>query len=463
MDPSGRASRVRRWSALALTALVLSAQQPQPATADHGGRPLGTSPTCRREAPPDRCVSVGNDHQHFVFFDASLSEGLASSLRDTMADDYDPTALDMFVQTRITAETDVIAFSIDYGDNGAAGWTNCPADSPQGINSVGDRWCQRQTLHFNLNARFAEFFGDDESRDHVACHELGHTLGMRHWGNPPHSDGPVAATCMNANTPNGPATLHQADVDHINAYPYSVPSPPTPTPISRPTPTGPAAATGPARMPKRIAAACSGSATPLTSKACKIKRFPDAPRTSASAPAASVAAWARAVVDANEVESYRSLAELTRGADAVVRGRVVSVAPGRVFGDVGGEALHYAAATVRVGELLAGRLPPGHSSELTLEIPLFDGPESIGLLQASLPATESIFFLRNKGESARVAGLPARVRDAETAYYRLAFFRALIVNAGGAAATLPGEDDFLASLESLPFDEVASRIRDAAR
>jgi hypothetical protein len=64
----------------------------------------------------------------------------------------------------------------------------------------------------------AAFFADDDSRTHLACHEIGHSIGLRHWGNPPISDGPTAATCMNADTPNGPVGLHGFDRNHINVY-----------------------------------------------------------------------------------------------------------------------------------------------------------------------------------------------------------------------------------------------------
>jgi hypothetical protein len=213
--------RAFRWLAPIVAALLLIGQLPEPALADHGGRPIGAAFSCDDPSRnPPRCTSVANDIQHFVYFDPSLTEGLAASLRDTLAEDYRPTDLITFERHTITRLTDVIAQSADYGDNGAAGWVHCPPDAPQGVNERGDRWCQRQTMWFNLNPRYAIFFDDDASRDHVTCHELGHTLGMRHWGNPPQSEGPQAATCMNANTPDGPTTLDQIDIDHINAYPY---------------------------------------------------------------------------------------------------------------------------------------------------------------------------------------------------------------------------------------------------
>ena len=165
-----------------------------------------------------------------------------------------------------------------------------------------------QEIHFNLNPRYAVFFEDDGSRDHVACHEFGHTIGLRHWGNPPDSVGPPAATCMNANTPNGPTELHQIDIDHINAYRYSAPPP-----SRRMKPLGP---------------------DPMRSDRSRTR----VPRRSRPRATRSLRAMARRV-------GRRSSA-----------GRSAAVRPGRTFGDPSGTPLHYAAITIRISELLGGGL-----------------------------------------------------------------------------------------------------------
>ena len=399
-----RPTRVGRTAAL-LAALVLLVSAVPPAVAHHGGRPIGSFSTCRRpNISPPRCSSVGNDIRHFVAFDATLSIGLAESLRDTMFEDYDATKLEMILQDAVTAETDVIAFSQDYGNNGAAGWVNCPLDSPQGVNRQRHRWCQGQELHFNLNLSMTMFFADDASRDHVACHELGHTLGLRHWGNPPESVGPPAETCMNSDTPNGPTVLHQVDRDHIDAYRYSMHPPARhQQPMDVPT-----------ELERRM-----------------------------------LSAWSDTVVEALELEHYATLPELVHGSDAVVRGRVVDVAPGRVFGDPERSALHYAAVTIVVEDVAVGSLLAGDATTLTLEVPLFGGPETLEGVLSSLPRDESLFFLRNKGGD-------------EAEFYRLVVMRGVVVNRDGAAEVTPG-DAVLDDVAWTPFDELVERVRAAGR
>lgn len=407
-------SSLRRSLAI-VGAVLVALQAPGAALGDHGGRPVGSILACDRPVTPPRCTSVGDDFRHNVVFDTSLRADLREAMRGAMANVYGPTQLVMIEQPVVTPTTDVIAYSADYGENGAAGWVYCPSDAPQGQNAQDDRWCRHQELHFNVNARYGLFFDDTGSRAHIACHELGHTLGLRHWGNPPETDGPAGATCMNANTPNGPTTLHETDADHINAYPYKV-------------------------WPKTYR--------------LEIVQAPEAD-------ALATASTGGASIEASQIETPTSLEALVATADAVVHGRVTNVAEGRRFGSAS-HALHYAAVIVRVDELLAGGLAPASSRWLLLEIPLFDGPGSLAALRASVLDTERLLFLRNKGTSAREAGLDDAAQAAEAAYFRLVTFGAEVIEAEGTAVVPPDDGDLLSRFAGRPFDETLAAVRAVA-
>lgn len=391
--------------------LLVGTSLAPPVVANHGGRGIGSVLACDRPVEPPRCTSVGNDFLHYVVFDASLSDGLAESLRDTMVEDYSPTKLHLIEQPEVTSSTDVIAFSGDFGDNGAAGWVYCPPGSPQGVNVRGDRWCQRQELFFNLNPRFSIFFDDDASRDHVTCHELGHTVGLRHWGNPPESTGPSASTCLNGNTPNGPTSLHELDVDHINAYPYAF----------WPTPPG-----------------------------VEISRAPDD------------ALAAGAMIEATGTESPRSLDALVAASDAVVHGRVVDVEEGRRFGPASRQ-LAYAAVTVEVLERLSGPFPAAGERTLVLEVPMFDGPASLSRLRDEMVGTQRILFLRNKGESAGDAGLGADAVATDAGFYRLTAFDSELAVDGSVVWSLVEDASVLEAFDGRSLEDALDELRGARR
>ena len=162
-----------------------------------------------------------------------------------------------------------------------------------------------------------------------------------------------------------------------------------------------------------------------------------------------------------ETGSATSVVELIAASDAVVRARVTALEPGRVFGP-SSRPLHYASATVDVIGLLAGALPDEHASTLTVEIPLFDGPDSIDRLRAATVGTERVLFLRNKGSSAAEAGMSAEEQAADAAFYRLTSFASEIVERDGEALVPESEHDVLARLATGSFQEAVSLVRAAA-
>ena len=100
----------------------------------------------------------------------------------------------------------------NFGSNGAWAYTSCEVAAQHGTNPAG-QWCIAQLLRFN--SQYISNYDTNNGTKGVACHELGHTLGLRHTTS--------TTTCMH-NTPlvSGVwrTTIQAHDVSHLEAnYP----------------------------------------------------------------------------------------------------------------------------------------------------------------------------------------------------------------------------------------------------
>ncbi len=112
-------------------------------------------------------------------------------------------------------------------------------------------------------------------------------------------------------------------------------------------------------------------------------------------------------------------------------------------------------------ELIVGDLPRGHRAEVTLEIPLFGGDDALVALRADVGSVDSVFFLRNKGESALAAGMSWPEASAGAEFYRLVTLSSVIEERSGHVVLPAGDEAALASLEGVSFDDAVTRIRRA--
>jgi hypothetical protein len=128
--------------------------------------------------------------------------------------------------------------------------------------------------------------------------------------------------------------------------------------------------------------------------------------------------WGWLAVVGSEVESYDSLRSMTAAADVVVVGHIADIREGRSFGSETDGFVYYPQATLKVDRVLAGSPLAGDETELLLEFATLEPPE-MGVLRASLIDISGVFFLRNKGVSAAMAGQPEGRQAIEADYYRV--------------------------------------------
>lgn len=93
----------------------------------------------------------------------------------------------------------------NYTVNWPIAWTDCPPASAEG-GSHPNRWCQPSKIRFNGDRR--GYYDTSFERVAIACHEIGHTIGLRHTSN--------TNSCMHA-YPQTSNVISGHDVDHINA------------------------------------------------------------------------------------------------------------------------------------------------------------------------------------------------------------------------------------------------------
>lgn len=119
------------------------------------------------------CISLGDNYTH-TFQIVSVRADIAEETRRLADFEYNDRT-DLVVSERDPA--DVIVMDNSYGPNRLAGWVNCPPAASEGGSGV-NRWCYGQYLRYNLT--YSTEFDTIQERQHHACHEFGHTVGLQH-------------------------------------------------------------------------------------------------------------------------------------------------------------------------------------------------------------------------------------------------------------------------------------------
>lgn len=130
-----------------------------------------------------------------------LTSTYSAAASTVLTNQYAPTTLSLWYTSSGLCGAgggpfDLCLYDDHYGDNGFSGWNACHLyySGTHPNQTCGQQWV-RVNLTYSPPANF------------VMCHEIGHSVGLRHTSNP--------GSCLNIN--NTSQVLHQHDKDHINS------------------------------------------------------------------------------------------------------------------------------------------------------------------------------------------------------------------------------------------------------
>lgn len=185
-----------RIATMLLGAVVLSASLPPPSFAGNFGS------ECLVANGVATCVSLGNTLTHHYYF-GNIEVNQRAAINWVSLNVY--TTTDLNTSEQLQSDVDVRVWDSTYGANGIWGWVDCPSTCPR-TGAHPNRTGFRQELRFNLT--YPNAFDTLFERRYMACHEFGHTVGLRHSGN--------TGSCMYADVPTS-NVLDAHDRNHINA------------------------------------------------------------------------------------------------------------------------------------------------------------------------------------------------------------------------------------------------------
>ncbi len=160
---------------------------------------------------PRNCVNIADNALHTWYWEGKFGNqipGIAAAMQAAVNDYEVKTDLTTAKSAR-SKTLDVQVTDYNYGLTGILGWVECrPGSKTNGKDP--NRTCDRQKLR--LNGSYPQQFNTAAKRLSLSCHELGHTVGLRHTAD--------VTSCMRSPFDDArfSTTLSVTDIRNINAY-----------------------------------------------------------------------------------------------------------------------------------------------------------------------------------------------------------------------------------------------------
>lgn len=187
--PSGR-RRGTRWRGLAVLLgimPILLGPAAQPAVAHHDA----SNPTWWGSSYSENCIvdplaqCVANNTLHLYLFNSTIAQ---------FREDATVRALGLYdTNSEVSAAANTTDFDVyityaNRPDVNAFAWGQCPPNPAPplppvqygGSNAEHTRWCRPQYVYWNTWSAASDKVATLAQRNYVGCHEIGHTLGLRH-------------------------------------------------------------------------------------------------------------------------------------------------------------------------------------------------------------------------------------------------------------------------------------------
>ena len=157
-----------------------------------------------------------------VYILSTVPSGLTTALENSVDEDFDSISGITGVVTTQSSGADVWVFYLAMDPTLEIAFGTCMLGSSLGLVNVRyHMWCRPQEIVYqNFSGKANDCWNSGPCRRHYACHELGHTFGLRHTT--------ATTSCMSYFNDPHPENLRTHDINHIaNCYPH--PTMPLPT------------------------------------------------------------------------------------------------------------------------------------------------------------------------------------------------------------------------------------------